>query len=114
MPYCPICKTEFIEGIKICSDCEVDLVDFLPNEGIPQTDALELIYTTDEIYKAEMIKSNLESAGIEVTILSQKDRNYPGVGNLALIKLFVPEGDKETALEYINTMNQSSSNNNEI
>lgn len=112
MPYCPICKTEYLEGIISCSDCKVELVDFLPAEEIQETEDLKLIYTTDEIYKAEMIKSNLESAGIEVTILSQKDRNYPGVGNLAMIKLFVPEGDEETALEYINTLNHSSNNDN--
>ena len=27
---CPNCKSEFIEGVFTCSDCEVTLVDYLP------------------------------------------------------------------------------------
>ena len=107
MPYCPECKTEYREGIKICSDCEIELVDALPEDVLPDFEDLELIYTTDEYYKAEMIRSNLESAGIDVTILSQKDRNYPGVGNLSVIKLFVSNSDIDAALEYINSINES-------
>ena len=107
MPYCPECKTEYREGIKICSDCGIELVDALPEDVLPDFEDLELIYTTDEYYKAEMIRSNLESAGIDVTILSQKDRNYPGVGNLSVIKLFVSNSDIDAALEYINSMNES-------
>ncbi len=29
MSWCPICKNEYVEGIKVCSDCNVDLVEEL-------------------------------------------------------------------------------------
>lgn len=29
MPWCPKCKNEYVEGIKVCADCGVDLVDSL-------------------------------------------------------------------------------------
>ena len=29
MPWCPICKNEYYEGIKVCADCKVELVDSL-------------------------------------------------------------------------------------
>lgn len=29
MPWCPICKNEYYEGVKICADCKVELVDSL-------------------------------------------------------------------------------------
>lgn len=32
MPWCPNCKTEYQEGIEVCSDCGAALVDELPEE----------------------------------------------------------------------------------
>ena len=32
MPWCPKCKLEYVEGIKTCPDCNVDLVDVLKEE----------------------------------------------------------------------------------
>ena len=34
--FCPQCKSEFIEGIRICPDCEVDLIVELPPEPAPE------------------------------------------------------------------------------
>lgn len=32
MPWCPVCKNEYREGIKLCAECQVDLVDHLEDE----------------------------------------------------------------------------------
>ncbi len=32
MPWCPSCKNEYREGITVCADCGVDLVDELPED----------------------------------------------------------------------------------
>lgn len=32
MPWCPKCKDEYVEGVTICADCGVELVDELPSE----------------------------------------------------------------------------------
>lgn len=32
MPWCPICKNEYREGIKLCAECQVELVDRLEDE----------------------------------------------------------------------------------
>lgn len=107
MKYCPNCRAEYLEEIKICADCDVELVDSLIEaEEITESD-LTLIYQCDQLYKAQLIKANLESANIESFILSQKDSNYPSVGDLAIIKLFVKNEDAETALEFINNSEQS-------
>lgn len=29
MPWCPVCKNEYVAGIKVCADCNVELVDEL-------------------------------------------------------------------------------------
>lgn len=32
MPWCPVCKNEYRDGIKICAECQVELVDQLEDE----------------------------------------------------------------------------------
>ena len=32
MPWCPICKNEYREGIKLCAECQVELVEHLEEE----------------------------------------------------------------------------------
>lgn len=32
MPWCPICKNEYREGIRLCAECQVELVDHLEEE----------------------------------------------------------------------------------
>jgi hypothetical protein len=60
------------------------------------------VYTTNTLIDAEMFKQNLESARIPVNILSQIDstRNFT-LGELAIVKIFVPEPYYNHALEII-------------
>lgn len=39
MPWCPVCKNEYREGIKLCAECKVELVDHL-EDGKEQEDGL--------------------------------------------------------------------------
>lgn len=32
MPWCPICKNEYREGVKLCAECQVELVEHLEDE----------------------------------------------------------------------------------
>ena len=34
MPWCPVCKNEYVEGKTLCPDCDVDLVNELPEETV--------------------------------------------------------------------------------
>ena len=63
-----------------------------------------MVYTSDQLYDVQMIKSELESAEIEATILSQKDSNFPVTGDLAVIKLLVKTEDASSALNFINDL----------
>ena len=36
MPWCPICKNEYIAGKTHCPDCDVDLVDELTEDPEPK------------------------------------------------------------------------------
>ncbi|RMD48790.1 MAG: hypothetical protein D6830_06165 [Ignavibacteria bacterium] len=100
---CPKCEYEYVKGIKYCADCGTELVpaeDFERNLVNPSD--WKIVYITDKDYEAEMFKANLESADIEVRILGQKDRNYPTVGDLAIIKILVKKNDADDALAIIN------------
>lgn len=99
---CPNCEMEYVEGINTCSDCGVALVtvdDFKGNLVTPND--WGVIYSTDVMYEAEMYKANLESAGIEVNILGQKDLSFPVPGDLAIIKLLIKKADSEKAQSII-------------
>ena len=101
MPVCPNCRYEYVEGIKVCPDCGETLVDELTeSEWI-------IVYTSDKEYEIQMIKAELESAGINATVLSQKDSNFPATGDLAVIKLLVLKDDAEAAINFINDLKKS-------
>ena len=55
-----------------------------------------------------MLKGNLENAGIPVSILSQVDSTRMfTIGNLAIVKIFVPSPFYEEAAEIIKTIEKS-------
>lgn len=91
---CPKCELDYIEGISVCSDCGAVLVTTDNFEGnlVHNSDWI-VAYTTDVMYEAEMYKANLESAGIETTILGQKDKSFPMPGDLSVIKLLIKKSD---------------------
>ncbi len=101
MPICPNCKYEYVNGIKKCPDCGAELVDELPEEIILNEADWIVVYTTSLDYEAEMLKGNLESAGISAMILSQKDSSFPAPGDLSIIKLLVKKEDAESAVTFL-------------
>lgn len=66
----------------------------------------DTVYLTDATFEAEMIKANLEGANIETIILSQKDKSFPALGNLSVIKVLVKKVDKEEAEKIIEDINK--------
>jgi len=110
MPFCPNCDYEYVEGITICPDCGEHLVDeslfIKPEEWTEEN--WEVVFISSKEYEVEMLKDNLESAGISVAVLPQKDRNFPAIGDLAIIKLLVRKEDKDAALSFIQKINSES------
>lgn len=106
MPICPNCESEYKEGVIVCPDCGIELVDnkeFTENLTTPED--YQVIFTTSAEYEAEMLRANLEGAGIEALIVPKKDRNFPAVGDLAVIDLLVKKEDFEEASQIIKDIN---------
>ena len=110
MPICPNCKYEYIEGIVICPDCNTPLVETIELKNYEELfeDEWVLVYTSFSVIDVEMLKENLESAGMSASILSQKDSSFPVPGDLSKVKLFVKKADVSEALEFIQTVKSKS------
>lgn len=63
MPYCPKCRVEYREGFSVCSDCDVDLVDKLPEIEPPSPENWVLLGIFNS--GIDIIESLLASTGIE-------------------------------------------------
>ncbi len=74
MPFCPSCHCQYREGFTRCTDCNVDLVDSLPEETreIPDPTELELVELSSfpNPMEAQMIQELLEYSGIESILQS--------------------------------------------
>lgn len=106
MVICPECKYEYVDGMTICPDCGTPLVEKEEyEEKIPESSDWAVVYTCYEEYEAEMLKANLEGAYIEAMILSQKDRSYPLVGGLSMVKVLVKKKDLLEASQIIESIN---------
>ncbi len=106
MPYCPECKSEYEEGILKCSDCGAALVPQLEEEQeevhFPD-ETYTLVYVSNQIIDVDMVKANLDGAGIESFILNQSDSNNLDATRQNA-KLFVKAEDAEDALSFIKNL----------
>lgn len=67
MPFCPKCKYEYERGTTRCPDCDVELVEVLPELADRRRDddvAAVLLYKTDDYMLAQLIVSALEEQDI--------------------------------------------------
>ncbi len=99
MKTCPKCHKEFNDDVLVCPECNVELV---PVETVEDWIT---VYTTYDVVEAEMLRANLSGAGIEAVVLNEKDSNFPGPGDTAVVKLNVRPDDFEDAKKIIEDIN---------
>jgi hypothetical protein len=61
------------------------------------------VYTTDQVYLAEVIKGSLAADGIEALVLNQRDSSYQTFG---YVEIWVKPEDEERAKEIIAKSNE--------
>ena len=104
---CPKCEYEYHEGITVCPDCDTELVTIENFEGnLTHPKDWVIVFSCADIVEADMLKSNLGGADIDVLILNQNDRSFPVVGDLSVIKILVRKDDAEDATAIINDINR--------
>jgi hypothetical protein len=111
---CPKCEYEYVDGITTCFDCGTELIPVEEFEGkLVHPKDWVVAFTCEEPYEAEMMKANLTGAEIECIIISQKDRSYPSIGDLAGVKLLVKKTDAEAAVQIINDIRNTKTDDEE-
>ena len=95
---CPKCKSEFVEGIYMCSDCEIPLVDSLPESEETDVDHFAdsnfvVVYNPISSQEVAIIKMILEREEIPFHI--KNDRLHGavlfGIQGPGKMELYVPE-----------------------
>ena len=97
MPYCPECRDEFQEWVKVCPDCGVTLVDTLPKPPVSKTkpkdksggDPLEHIATAPNEALAMMWAEILENEGMHCLTRSGNGRAAMYVSLLSRCEIHV-------------------------
>ncbi|WP_113674271.1 hypothetical protein [Vallitalea guaymasensis] len=96
MPWCPKCKCEYEEGVKLCADCKIELVDSLEDiiEWKP------LIKTTEE-EQIIQVKEYLEYSGIK-DVKYEKIQDEDGEEeNQYYYAIFVTEKELEESIKFL-------------
>lgn len=109
MPFCPNCKSEYIEGITACSECHVPLVDELAvaTREADVEEKFALLHTFPSIVYAEMIKEALEKRGIACLMKSDmltSAYGSKGGGVFSKVRIYVPENRLKESDEIMNQM----------
>lgn len=88
--FCPQCKSEYVEGITECAECQVALVEELPPEPMPEYEDLRIVRTYSADHDAELGKSILEANGIDAVIVSDEaGGTIPGLALTQGVQLLV-------------------------
>jgi hypothetical protein len=111
MPYCPNCRYEYRPSVSVCPDCDVSLVERLPEEK-PEDKTQRLEHSLDEnmveVFTAEtpmeagIVKGVIQECGIPVMFhsdVSELLRTDTGRGRY--LTLVVPESRREEAEEAV-------------
>lgn len=91
MPFCPQCRSEYLQEVEECSHCRIPLVNVLEEEERSQ---FVLLHTFPSIVYAEMVKEALEDSGIPCLMKSDMLTSAIGAkggGVGSRVRIYVPE-----------------------
>ncbi len=83
MPWCPKCRNEYVEGIKVCADCKTALVESLEEGG-----RIPLIF--GEKGQMERLKGFLTYSGFVTADISEDEKE-------GVYELYIEEAERQKA-----------------
>ncbi len=104
-PFCPICRSEYEQGINKCPECDSALVEQLPPEkaaGMPDLPLVD-VYEVSGDKEALVIKGLLESEGIMCSLSSDVPHTVipVNIDGLGTVRIIVSQENAERAKEII-------------
>lgn len=101
MPYCPVCGYEYEEGVKVCSDCDAELVDELSEDNFEGE--LAEVFSSFSVAEAGMVKELLHNEGIFAAASNEMGSALLGgtPSSMGEVKVFVSGEHEERAREII-------------
>ena len=79
MSFCPVCRYEYEPGVRICPDCDEELVDRLPETGtaaMTPDDSWIVVGQVAGDMKSDIARGSLDSNNIPSVILSSSFSAY--------------------------------------
>jgi hypothetical protein len=107
MPFCPNCRDEFQDWVKVCPDCHVELTDRVsqPISVAWKSFPVKLVTVADFYYSpiAHLYRAKLESEGITCFVYDEFMINADWFYLIAVggVKLKVSEADAPEAMRII-------------
>lgn len=98
--FCPSCKTEYREGFTRCADCGVDLLNSLPAEESPRSEAGSLViaWRGSDPVAVSRVMGELENAGIRFWQQPTETHTAFGLGiPRPISQIYVLETDLQAA-----------------
>ena len=103
MPFCPQCNAEYIEDVSMCADCQLPLVPERLAEDELEYINWEVVHQVPNEVVGNIIKSVLESAGVDAILRSHEVVAHGGLSPKPQWgDILVRSGDLESAEEIVN------------
>jgi hypothetical protein len=100
--YCPSCRGEFVGELITCPDCEIPLVQVLPESGEDDDGGLVEVFRTGDATLLPVIVALLDSSGVPCIVQGGEAAGGlfpfgPAAGKALAALILVPESRAEEA-----------------